>query len=135
MAINIDKALGVFPQAMELRGRRAEILANNLANGDTPGFLARDVDFKDVLGGMMGESTEAQPLAATRAGHELGLLSPDSIEGLKYRLNAQPSVDGNTVDMQKERTEFVRNTQEFQAALTFLNGKLKGLTTAIKGGE
>lgn len=135
MAINIDKALGVFPQALELRSRRAEILANNLANGDTPGFLARDVDFKDVLGGMLGESTETPALEATRSGHEQGLLSPDSIQGLKYRLNAQPSVDGNTVDVQKERTEFVRNTQEFQAALTFLNSKLKGLTTAIKGGE
>ncbi len=135
MAINIDKALGVFPQALELRSRRAEILANNLANGDTPGFLARDVDFKSVLGGMLGESTETPQLQATQVRHEQGLLSPDSINGLMYRMSAQPSVDGNSVDMQKERTEFVRNTQEFQAALTFLNSKLKGLSTAIKGGE
>lgn len=135
MAINIDKALGVFPQAMELRGRRAEILANNLANGDTPGFMARDVDFKDVLGGMLGEATQAPSLQTTQVRHEQGLLSPDSINGLMYRMASQPSVDGNTVDLQKERTEFVRNTQEFQAALTFLNGKLKGLVTAIKGGE
>lgn len=135
MAINIDKAFGLFPQAMELRGRRAEILANNLANGDTPGFLARDVDFKDVLSGMMGESTATTPLQATQGRHAQDLLSPDSINGLMYRLSGQPSVDGNTVDVQKERTEFVRNTQEFQAALTFLNGKIKGLLTAIKGGE
>jgi flagellar basal-body rod protein FlgB len=135
MAINIDKALGVFPHAMELRSRRAEILANNLANGDTPGFMARDVDFKSVLGGMLGEQTETPALQATQSGHAQGLLSPDSINGLMYRMASQPSVDGNTVDVQKERTEFVRNTQEFQAALTFLNGKLKGLSTAIKGGE
>ena len=135
MAINIDKALGVFPNALELRSRRAEILANNLANGDTPGFMARDVDFKSVLGGMMGEGTQTPALEATQVRHEQGLLSPDSINGLMYRMAAQPSVDGNTVDLQKERTEFVRNTQEFQAALTFLNSKLKGLTTAIKGGE
>lgn len=135
MAINIDKALGIFPQALELRSRRAEILANNLANGDTPGFMARDVDFKDVLGGMMGEATATPALQTTQNRHANDLLSPDSINGLMYRMAAQPSVDGNTVDMQKERTEFVRNTQEFQAAFTFLNSKLKGLMTAIKGGE
>lgn len=135
MAINIDKALGAFPHALELRSRRAEILANNLANGDTPGFMARDVDFKNVLSGMMGEQTDTPALQATQPRHEQGLLSPDSISGLMYRMASQPSVDGNTVDMQKERTEFVRNTQEFQAALTFLNSKLKGLTMAIKGGE
>ncbi|CBL44725.1 Flagellar basal-body rod protein FlgB [gamma proteobacterium HdN1] len=135
MAINLDKALGVFPQAMELRGRRAEILSNNLANGDTPGFRARDVDFKDVLGGMLGDPSATPSPVTTQSGHVQGLLVPDSIDGLKYRLAAQPSVDGNTVDMQKERTEFVRNTQEFQAALTFLNGKIKSLNMALKGGE
>lgn len=135
MAINIDKALGVFPQAMELRSRRSEVLANNLANGDTPGFMARDLDFKNVLSGMLGENTDTPALQATQSGHAQNLLKPDSINGLMYRMAAQPSVDGNTVDMQKERTEFVRNTQEFQAALTFLNGKLKTLSAAIKGGE
>ena len=45
MSINFDSALGVHADALLLRGKRAEVLANNIANADTPNYKARDFDF------------------------------------------------------------------------------------------
>lgn len=133
MSISIDKHFGIHQQALQLRSQRASILANNIANADTPGFKARDMDFSQMLRAQMGETSDILPLADTGAGRAKGLLQSDAINGLKYRTPSQPSIDGNTVDADKERTEFTRNTMEFQAAFEFLNGKIKSLLTAIKG--
>ena len=104
-----------------------------IANADTPGFKARDMDFNAMLKAKMGEASDALPMTASETGNMQGLLQSDTLDGLKYRNPSQPSIDGNTVDAQKERTEFVRNTMEYQAAFQFLNGRIKSLLTAIKG--
>ncbi len=131
MAITFDKALGIHPQALLLRTQRAEVLANNIANADTPNYKARDIDFKSLLAG----ETERSRMAITRtqAGHQTSLLEPDYSGDLQYRIPSQPSIDGNTVDMQEEQAEYVRNAMAFQASFTFLNRKFSGLTSAIKG--
>lgn len=133
MAITFDKALGAHQYAMQLRAERSEVLANNIANADTPGYKARDFDFHAELKARMGESSGNLSLKTSHAGHQSQLLQPDAINGLKYRIPSQPSIDGNTVDLQKERAEFARNTLEYQAAFSFLNSKVKGLKSAIRG--
>ncbi len=135
----IDKSLGIFPKSLELRSRKAEIISNNLANGDTPGFMARDIDFKSILGGMTGgkggDIGNSLPMAATSGNHLSLAPGPEMDADLKYRIPSQPSVDGNTVDLNRERSEFFHNTTQYQASITFINSRLKGLMTAIKGGE
>ena len=135
MAISIDKQFGVHQYAMQLRSERASVLANNIANADTPGYQARDMDFGQMLKARMGETSD--PLAMTgsssSSANMQGLAQSDTINGLKYRTPSQPSIDGNTVDVDRERSEFTRNTMEYQAAFEFLNGKIKSLLTAIKG--
>lgn len=134
MAISIDKHLGIHQYALQLRSERAGVLANNLANADTPGYQARDIDFGAVLKSQMGDNTGGMvPMQATSAGHQQGLMQSDAVNGLKYRMPSQPSIDGNTVDADKEKTEFARNTMEFQATFEFLNGKIKSLLSAIRG--
>jgi len=133
MAISIDKQFGVHQYALQLRAQRASVLANNIANADTPGYKARDIDFSQMLKAQMGESSDSLQLQATGANHQQSMAQADAINGLKYRNPTQPAIDGNTVDVDKERTEFTRNTMEFQAAFEFLNGKIKSLLTAIKG--
>ena len=49
MAATLQNPLGIHEQALLVRERRAELLAQNLANADTPGYKARDVDFRSVL--------------------------------------------------------------------------------------
>ena len=133
MPITIDNALGIHPQALTLRSQRAEVLAANLANADTPNYKARDIDFKSVLSAAQDTTTgTALPMAASNAAHMQPLASQSSAE-LLYRNPRQPSVDGNTVDSQVEYTEFARNALQYQSSLTFLGGQIKTLLTAIRG--
>lgn len=131
MAINFDSALGVHDDALALRGRRAEVLANNIANADTPNFKARDVDFAAVLAGQL-DSYEL-PLEQTAVRHQDEFLSPDAAADLLFRTPHQPSVDGNTVELQEEMARYTENAIRYQASFQFLNSKFKGLTSAIKG--
>ncbi len=135
MAIGFDQALGVHPQALLLRAQRAEVLANNIANSDTPNYKARDMDFGAMLEKRLAPegSSESVAMARTQAGHQAGFVNPDLASELLYRIPRQPSVDGNTVDVQQEQAEYARNALAFQASFTFLNKKFTGLMGAIKG--
>ena len=130
MALDLDKALGIHAQALVLRARRAEVLAANLANADTPGYKARDLDFRNALA-RAREGADGAALRVTHPRH-LGGAEPPGGE-LLYRLPLQPSVDGNTVDSQVEKAAFMENAVQYQATLSFLGGRFKGLLTAIKG--
>lgn len=128
--MKIDEAFGIHEQALRLRAARAEVLAANLANADTPGFKARDVDFAAIL---RGELPSPVRLTATRPGHigsDNGVI-PSS--RLLYRNPIQPSVDGNTVDMVREQVAFSQNAMQYQASMRLLDGKIRSLLTAIKG--
>jgi len=135
MAITFDSALGIHQYALQARVQRAEILANNLANADTPGFKARDIDFQAIM--KQAQSTASGfDINTTHSGHITeGGSAPGSLSDndLLYRTPHQPSVDGNTVDTQQEQSRFMRNAMEYQASFQFLNGKISGLKKAISG--
>ncbi len=129
-SINFNNALGVHPDAMLLRGKRAEILANNLANSDTPGFKSRDMNFQAMLA-KENNSQSGLQMNATNSAHLSGSASRNS--DLLYRNPSQPSIDGNTVDTQIEQTLFSRNAMDYNSSFEFLNGRFKGLKSAIRG--
>lgn len=132
--IGFDAALGVHPAALKLRAQRMEVLANNIANADTPNYKARDIDFRTVLAERLNESGAADaPLARTHGRHLGTTGSAPLEESLQYRNPLLPSLDGNTVDGNMEKTAFADNTLQLQASLRFLDGRFKGLMTAIKG--
>ena len=132
MAINFSSALGVHEQALLVRERRAELLSNNLANADTPGFKARDLDFRSVIRDALAAGDGAG-MRATESAHFGAAGGPGGEGDLLYRVPMQPSLDGNTVDENIEMAEFARNALDFQASLTFLQSKFRGLKTALKG--
>jgi len=130
MPITFDGAFGIHEQALGLYARRAEILAANLANADTPNYRARDIDFQATLANAQA-ATNPLPLAVTTAKH---LQAGDNNEyALLYRNPHQTSLDGNTVDTQVEHAEFAQNALRYSASLTFISGKIRGLMGAIKG--
>jgi flagellar basal-body rod protein FlgB len=133
MAINFNTALGPHESALRIRADRASVLASNLANADTPGYKARDIDFQQALKSSMAQQSQPFAMAATQKGH-IGMdrNSSQTAERL-YRTPTQPSIDGNTVEEQVEHAEFMKNNLDFQATFTFLNSKFKGLSKAIKG--
>jgi flagellar basal-body rod protein FlgB len=129
MAISFQNALGIHEKALHVRAKRAEVLANNLVNADTPNFKARDIDFKSVLKSQMAGGAT---MAGNNARH-IGTSSSQFTPELMYRNPLQPSLDGNTVEEQVEMSRYAQNTMDFQASFQILNGKFKGLSKAIKG--
>lgn len=130
MAITFDNALGIHEHALNARVRRAEVQANNLANADTPGYKARDVNFQ----AMLDQAQASQGFEMTRSNEaHMGFGSSGSDSELLYRVPHQPSLDGNTVDAQQEQSRFMRNAMEYQASFQFLSSKFSGLSKAITG--
>ncbi|BAO44285.1 flagellar basal body rod protein FlgB [Thiolapillus brandeum] len=130
MPLSFDSALGIHARALAVRGRRTELLASNIANADTPGYKARDMDFRAVLS-QAGTSIH-KGMRATQKGHMVS--GEDASSGpLLYRVPLHPSLDGNTVDGQLEKAAFAENALRYQASLTFLDQKFKGLIGALKG--
>ena len=125
-----DKIFGIHAQTLRLRAGRAQILAANIANSDTPGFKARDVNIKNAFFNALENESD---LKKTHRAHFSA--NSESLSGmhLQYRLPNQPSIDGNTVDIQIERTEFMQNALMYQASLRFATGRVSGLMTAIRG--
>ncbi|MBX8618312.1 flagellar basal body rod protein FlgB [Pseudomonas cichorii] len=134
MSISFDKALGIHEKALNFRAQRAEVLANNISNADTPNFKARDLDFSSVLA---AENEKAQngrfTLNMTNNRHieAEGMGNGDGT--LMYRTPSQPSLDQNTVDSQVEQASYTDNAMGFQASFTLLNSKFKGLISALRG--
>ena len=134
MSISFDKALGIHQQALSFRAQRAEVLANNITNADTPNYKARDLDFSAVLAAQADKSKNGSfALNKTNSRHieARGLSSGD--ESLLYRTPMQPSIDQNTVDARLEQANYAENSVNFQASFTLLNSKFKGLVAALRG--
>lgn len=125
-----DPILGVHGYALALHSRRMQVLAANLANADTPGFKARDMDFHELLA---GDGFEPLALTTRRASHlgrdEAALADTET----KYRIPLQPSLDGNTVDAPMDQARFAENALSYQVSLTLVNSRITTLLTAIGG--
>lgn len=157
MRTSLDNYLGVHAQALTIEAKRNDVLAANLANVDTPGYKARDIDFKAALSaagsgtaggtstntigsGSNGTATQlalthgnASAAAATAATAGDAAITGVDASALRYRVPMAPALDGNTVDEQLEQSAFAENGVRYQASLTFLNNALRSLMTAITG--
>lgn len=148
MPARLTESIDFHGSALMLRAERQKVLAGNIANADTPGFAARDFDFKAALADATGSqsgSTVARPSASafvvstTNIGHvggtgagNTGASRIDST-AMKYRSAEQPSLDGNTVDLDRERANFADNALRYEAALRFINGSVRNMLSAIRG--
>ncbi len=135
----IDDYMRFNETALSLRGQRQQLLASNIANADTPNYKARDIDFASALQGALAPGGPSSALATTAPRHlSSGGGSGDFLPNgtpVQYRVAAQGSVDGNTVDMDVERNQFADNALRYEAGVTFLNMQIRGLMSAIQGGQ
>ncbi len=120
-----DNALGPQANTLGLRSQRTVVLANNIANAETPGFKARDIDFKAVIAG-----TSAQ-LNTTKTHSAHMSLTDDGKASLGYRIPTQTASDGNTVESHIEKAQYAENASRYMADLTFLKGRVQGLVRAM----
>lgn len=136
MINKLDKFLGFQQSALNMRTTRQTLLASNIANADTPGFKARDFDFSKALQNSLASGQMSAGLTTTSARHihPSGFRSIGSAQA-QYRVPQQPSVDGNTVDMDTERMQFADNAIRYDAGLNFISGQIRGLLSAIREGN
>ena len=131
----IDRLFGLHQAALSARAQRSQVLASNIANADTPGFQARDVDFKAALQqaiGGAGDVSSAMLRTSTRHMPAGGPQAASAGGPLIYRTVTQASIDNNTVDVNVERAQFADNAMRYEASLTFINGKIKSMLAAIQ---
>jgi len=135
MSISFDSALGIHEKALGFRAQRAEVLANNMANADTPGYKARDLDFASVLAQQAAKNSASgnTGLRTTNSRHIAAEGVPMGDASLAYRTPTAPSIDQNTVDAQVEQANYAENAVAFQTSFTLLNSKFKGLVSALRG--
>ena len=119
-------------QALALRSERQRLLASNIANAETPGYVARDMDFARALREATGSAGGAA-LATSTAGHIGAPTGARAEANLLYAQPSQTNLDNNSVDMDRERAAFADNSVRYEAALRFINSHVRTLTSAITG--
>jgi len=145
----LTSGLDFHSKALVLRAERQRILASNMANADTPGYVARDFNFRETLTQMTRSSASeltpsaSQPSLRVHATQshprhfpvatQSGESTLSNAGALKYGTQSQPSVDGNSVDMDRERANFVDNSVRYESTLRFINGQSKTILSAIQG--
>lgn len=143
MLDKLTNNLDFHAKALVLRAQRQQLLASNIANADTPGYVARDIDFRQAMdnalsaGGKASGAVSASASGASRHAKHLSLggLSSSTLSSsaLGYASQSQPSLDNNSVDLDRERANFVDNSVRYESTLRFINGQSKTMLAAIQG--
>ena len=138
---DLDSLFGLHAASLQLQRSRMDVLASNIANADTPGYKARDIDFNRVMAEIKNQASAlTPPLSSTNPAH-LGANGADATNDVEramqsasvYRVPTQPTADGNTVDVQVEQAQFADAALHYQASLSFIDHRLRSLMTAITG--
>lgn len=133
----LTDSLDFHAQALNLRSERQRLIASNIANADTPGYVAREMNFAQALREATGEpqrsGTGASTLAASQPGHIAGGSAPGVYSTLQYATPSQTNLDRNTVDMDRERASFADNSVKYEATLRFISSNVRTTLSAITG--
>ncbi|MEY8877617.1 MAG: flagellar basal body rod protein FlgB [Leptothrix sp. (in: b-proteobacteria)] len=133
MLNRITDTLNFQAEALTLRSERQRLIASNIANAETPGYVARDLDFSSALRQAVGEQSAGGTLATTHARHLAIPGGATAERNLLYATSSQANLDNNTVDMDRERASFADNAIKYESTLRFINGQVSTLMSAIKG--
>jgi flagellar basal-body rod protein FlgB len=133
MIDRLTDTLNFQAEALALRSERQRLIASNIANADTPGYVAKDMDFAAALRQASGSLATPGQMTVTSAGHLQPAAGARAEAGLRYATASQTNLDRNTVDMDRERASFADNSVKYEATLRFINGNVRTLLDAIKG--
>ena len=125
---SIKKQLTFFGSALNIRNKRNDIIASNIANAATPNYKARDINFLDEF----KKVTNTGEIKVTHSNH-IPTKNYNISGKAFYRDPVIASLDGNTVELSVEQMQFAENTMKYQTTLKFLNGKITKMISAIRG--
>jgi len=133
MLNRLTDKLDYLGQALSLGSERQRLIASNIANADTPGYVARDMDFAHALRQATGAAASGGTVVTTHARHMALPGAARADAQLLYSTPSQTNLDRNTVDMDRERASFAENALKYEATLRFINGNVRTTLDAIKG--
>ena len=143
MFAQLTAGLDFQATALGLRAERQRIIAGNIANADTPGYTARDINFKDAMAAATGQGKQIPMTSGSRAGAprhaaHFAIAGSSGQTGagaaqMGYTVQTQPTMDNNSVDLDRERANFVDNAVRYESTLRFINGYSKTILSAIQG--
>lgn len=145
MIEQLTKRMELYSNSLQLRSLRQQVIASNMANVDTPGYVGRDFDFAKALknansqqpgGATVLRTSGSTGLATTSGAHlstveHVGALQASA--KMAYNVQIQPSADGNSVDMDQQRANFTDNAIRYESTLRFITGHVKTMLSAIQG--
>lgn len=133
MLNKMQQAVDFQGTALVLRSERQRLLASNIANADTPGFVARDLNFSQALAQATGQLKAASSMAVSSPAHLGGKRLTSAVSAhLTYATPSQTNLDRNTVDMDRERANFADNSVKYEASLRFINSNVRTMLEAIR---
>jgi flagellar basal-body rod protein FlgB len=132
MINRLTDSLNFQANALSLRAERQRLIASNIANADTPGYVARDMDFAQALKEATGAVPVAGQMITTQTGHIQPMAGARGEAGLRYATASQTNLDSNSVDMDRERATFAENSVKYEATLRFINGSVRTMLDAMK---
>lgn len=119
-----ERLFGIHGAALTLRSERMGVIASNIANAATPGYKARDIDFNAALDARVAAERSGGAASDPRTGLSTGMV---------YRRPTMPTLDGNTVELNREQVAFAENAVAYSATLAFVQGKVNTITRALTG--
>ena len=129
MLNRLDEMLNFHTQALRVRDQRQQVLASNIANADTPNYKARDVSFQDSLRRELAASALGTSTPATTGGSRIGeeslLPAQSTLSFARFIVPTQSNLDGNTVDMDRERSAIAQNAIMYQFSINSLDDEWK----------
>lgn len=127
----------ILQRALDAVSLRQSVIANNIANADTPGYVAKTVDFESALQAALARGSQPRlPLAVTHPGH-LGVDTDNALPEPRIVASAGGAMrnDGNTVNVDAEMAELAKNTIAYNALATQLASRLAMWRTVIEEGR
>ncbi len=134
MAGLLSQTLDPLADALRVSGYRQQLLAANIANANTPNYKAVDIPFAQTLQALQSGQGGSLPLQTDQPRQYTASAGELSLAGfVQYQRGSAVGLDGNSVDMNREQSEFAQNSLRYQGDVTFLTGKIKTLLSAITG--
>ncbi len=124
--------IALLEQTLNLRSFRHEVISSNIANIETPGYRAREINFAEELK-KVGGNGAATGLVGTHPGH-IGMSTGGSVDPeLSFVSTEAEALDGNSVGVDAEMVKLSENTMMYSISSKLIRAKFRGLMAAIKG--
>ena len=118
-----DQMFPLIENVLSWTAKRQQALSSNIANMDTPGYVAKDYSFREQLSGLA--------MASTSGSH----ITPQTESTVQMvEMDAPMKKNGNSVDLEQNMTELTKNALQYITLVQYLNQRLKTLRASINEG-